>query len=426
MGNLCSSLFSGWCFTTNNLWIDKGRIIVAWNLNLYTVDIRGCSNQFIHCYVRATHMTGSFFITFVYGFNDGKLREQLWLDIQALAMKINEAWIILGDYNEILHQNERAGKKTVIKPSLSLRDCMSHCQMEDLKFSGCFYTWTNKQRPEDRVYSKIDRAMVNIKWTEQYTNSEAVFLPEGIFDHSPILISFYLDVAIGKQPFRYFRMWKEAPSYATKLCTLWKQPVSGTEMYKVVLKLKRLKQIFRDINREGYHDIHKAEVHAKLHMLDIQQSFHQDPLNESLIHQENLDREEYTQLNRAYLLFLAQKAKATWVMNGDENTTIFHASLKVRRLQNRIYSIQFEQGNWVDTADGVQRAFLDYYQNLLGTQMLRRKKVSQAFVDLGPGISEEHSKLMSIPFIAQEVKKALFSISGLKAPGPDGYCSYFY
>ncbi|XP_062096287.1 uncharacterized protein LOC133802068 [Humulus lupulus] len=333
MGNLYSSLFSGWCFTTNNPWIDKGRIIVAWNPNMYTVDIRSCSSQFIHCSARATHMTGIFFITFVYGFNDGKLREKLWLDIQALAMKIKEAWIILGDYNEILHQNERAGKKTILKPSLSLRDCMTHCQMEDLKFSGCFYTWTNKQRPEDRI-----------------------------FDHSPILISFYLDVEIGKQPFMYFRMWKEAPSYAIKLCNLWKQPVSGTEMYKVVLKLKRLKQ----------------------------------------------------------------KAKATWVMNGDENTAIFHASLKVRRLQNRIYSIQSEQGNWVDTADGVQRAFLDYYQNLLGTQMPSRRKVSQAIVDLGPGISEEHSRLLSIPFTAQEVKEALFSISGLKAPGPDGYCSFFY
>ncbi|XP_062088908.1 uncharacterized protein LOC133795473 [Humulus lupulus] len=323
-------------------------------------------------------MTGSFFITFVYGFNDVKLREQLWLDIQALAMKINEAWIILGDY-----QNERTGKKTTLKPSLSLRDCMIHCQMEDLKFSGCFYTWTNKQRPEDRVYSKIDRAMVNIKWTDQYTNFEDVFLPEGIFDHSPILISFYLDVEIGKQPFRYFRMWKEAPSYAIKLCNLWKQPVSGTEMYKVVLKLKRLKQ-------------------------------------------ETLAREEYTRLNIAYMLFLAQKAKATWVMNGDENTAIFHASLKVRRLQNRIYSIQSEQGNWVDTADGVQRAFLDYYKNLLGTKMPSRRKVSQAIVDLGPGISEEHSRLLSIPFTAQEVKEALFSISGLKAPGPDGYCSFFF
>ena len=172
MGNLYSSLFSGWCFTTNNPWIDKGRIIVAWNSNMYTVDIRSCSSQFIHCSARATHMTGIFFITFVYGFNDGKLREQLWLDIQALAMKINEAWIILGDY-----QNERTGKKTTLKPSLSLRDCMIHCQMEDLKFSGCFYTWTNKQRPEDRVYSKIDRAMVNIKWTDQYTNSEAFFYP---------------------------------------------------------------------------------------------------------------------------------------------------------------------------------------------------------------------------------------------------------
>ncbi|XP_062117765.1 uncharacterized protein LOC133831475 [Humulus lupulus] len=296
-------------------------------------------------------MTGSFFVTFVYGFNDGKLRDQLWLDIQELALKIDEAWMILGDYNEILHQNKRFGKKTIMKPSLSLRDCMTNCQMENLKYSGCFYTWTNKQRPEDRVYSKIDRAMVNMKWTDQYPNSEAVFLPEGIFDHSPILISFYLVVEIGKQPFRYFRMWKEASSYATKVSTNWNKVVLGTEMYKLVLKLKRLKQ-------------------------------------------EVLAREEFTRLKRAYLLFLARKAKTSWVMNGDENTAIFHASLKARRIQNRIYSIHTEQGTRVDTVDGVQRAFLDYYQNLLGTQLQSRRKVSQAIVDLGPGISEAHSRLL--------------------------------
>ncbi|XP_062083463.1 uncharacterized protein LOC133789709 [Humulus lupulus] len=371
-------------------------------------------------------MTGSFFVTFVYGFNDGKLRDQLWLDIQELALKIDEPWMILGDYNEILHQNERVGKRTIMKPSLSLRDCMNTCQMEDLKYSGCFYTWTNKQRPEDRVYSKIDRAMVNIKWTDQYPNSEAVFLPEGIFDHSPILISFYLAVEIGKQPLRYFRMWKEASSYATKVSTHWNQAASGTAMYKLVLKLKRLKQVFREINREGYHDIHKAEVQAKLYMLEIQQSLHQDPLNESLIQQEALAREEFTRLNRAYLIFLAQKAKNSWVMNGDENTAIFHASLKARRIQNCIYSIHTEKGTWVDTADGVQRAFLEYYQNLLGTQLQSRRKVSQVIVDLGLGISEEHSRLLTDSFTTQEVKEALFSIPGLKAPGPDGYCNFFY
>ncbi|XP_062080783.1 uncharacterized protein LOC133785578 [Humulus lupulus] len=312
---------------------------------MYTLDIRVCTSQFIHCFARATHTAGSFFITFVYGFNDVKLRDQLWLDIQELALKIDEAWMILADYNEILHQNERVGKKTIMKPSLSLRDCMITCQMEDLKYSGCFYTWTNKQRSEDRVYSKIDRAMVNLKWTDQYPNSEAVFLPEDTFDHRPILVSFYLVVTTGKQPFRYFRMWKEASSYATKVSINWNILASGSEMYKLVLKLKRLKQIFREINREVYHDIQKAEAQAKHCLLEIQESLHQDPLNESLIRQEILAREEFTRLNRAYLLFLAPKAKASWVMNGDENTAIFHASLKARRIQNRIFSIHTEDGN---------------------------------------------------------------------------------
>ncbi|XP_062118564.1 uncharacterized protein LOC133832206 [Humulus lupulus] len=137
-------------------------------------------------------------------------------------------------------------------------------------------------------------------------------------------------------------------------------------------------------------------------------------------------RENFLHYHKAYMMFLAQKAKVIWMANGDENTHIFHASLKARRLQNMIMSIKNEGGTWVDTLAGIKEAFLDYYQRLLGTVMIQRKQVSRSIMNLGPVLTEAHTHILTTEFSNQEVKNAMFSILGMKAPGPDGYSNYFY
>ncbi|XP_062102336.1 uncharacterized protein LOC133812574 [Humulus lupulus] len=393
MGDLYMNLFPGWCFTNNNPWLDKGRIIVAWNPCIYSIDIRICTSQLIHCIAQTSQNSRKFHITFVYGFNEVGGREVLWQDLKDLKTSIEELWMIVVDFNEILNYDERAGRRNHKKPSDSFKECVTHCQMEDLKFSGCFFTWNNKQKPEERIFSKIDRALVNSKWTDSFFNSDVVFLPEGEFDHCPILISFYQDVITGKKPFRYFSMWKTAQNYKAVVRQSWQTPIADTPMYQLVGRLKRLKSVFRTINREGFNEIHKAEMQAKQEMLAIQE---------------------------------AQKAKINWVQNGDENTAIFHASLKAWRACNRINLIRNESGIWMDKPEDIQLDFLSYYQHLLGTSMSNRRKVFQLVVAASPLLSEEHKQVLQKPFSVQEVKDAIFAIPGMKAPGPDGFGSSFY
>ncbi|XP_062103579.1 uncharacterized protein LOC133814663 [Humulus lupulus] len=283
MGSIYMNLFSGWCFTNNNPWIDKGRIIIAWNPSAFTLDIKLCTTQLIHCQVQVPNRTGSFLITFVYGYNDAASRESLWNDLQSLAGSISVPWLVVGDFNEILSMHDRIGKKTSMKFSSKFSDCLSACHLEDLKFSRCYYTWNNKQRADERVYSKIDRALVNSNWTDQFPNSEAVFFPEGIFDHCPILVHVTLELQMEKKPFRYFRMWKEAPCYDNKLKANWELSVDGTPMFQLVSKLKRLKQVLKNINREGFSDIQQLEFKAGIVLKETQEQLQKEPLNDRLI-----------------------------------------------------------------------------------------------------------------------------------------------
>ncbi|XP_056685735.1 uncharacterized protein [Spinacia oleracea] len=107
-----------------------------------------------------------------------------------------------------------------------------------------------------------------------------------------------------------------------------------------------------------------------------------------------------------------EKARLSWLKDGDENTSLFHQSIKNKKMQNQVYSIYDMKAEWKDTGDGVSQAFLDYYKVLLGSTSDNRTPVNREVVQQGP--------------VSEEVKKAVFSILGIKAPGPDGFRSYFY
>lgn len=50
-------------------------------------------------------------MTIVYRFNDPTLRADLWRDIKNIANQMIGAWVIIGDFNSILNQENRVGGK---------------------------------------------------------------------------------------------------------------------------------------------------------------------------------------------------------------------------------------------------------------------------------------------------------------------------
>uniref|UniRef100_A0A803PTW6 Uncharacterized protein n=1 Tax=Cannabis sativa TaxID=3483 RepID=A0A803PTW6_CANSA len=260
--------------------------------------IKFCSSQLFHCYVHSNQQAGKFFVTLVYGFNDEQRRGELWADLEKLAKGIDEAWIMMGEFNEILNANERIGKKAQCTHSQRFRDCVEHCE------------------------------------------------------------------------------------------------VRGSKMFRIVTKLRRLKHVLKKINKEGFSEIHKADLFANAELTVAQENLSKDPLNMELMEAEQEACRKYNEVHKAYSLFLSQKAKVTRAAYGDDNSAIFHASLKLRRIHKKIFSIEDEHGLWCDTPEGVQDAFLSYYERLLGTNMQDTKRVFQSMIDLGPNVNDHHRRII--------------------------------
>ena len=102
-----------------------------------------------------------FFFTCVYAHNTETERRELWNDLKAhqdSPIIRRKAWIITGDFNEILDAEEHSmyGMRNTLSQGMrDFHDTMHHCNLLDLAAHGPQYTWTNK-REEGLISKKLD------------------------------------------------------------------------------------------------------------------------------------------------------------------------------------------------------------------------------------------------------------------------------
>lgn len=87
----------------------------------------------------------------------------MWTELNKIADAQSGPWVALGEFNFVLRCDERIGSMVRDAEVTPFRDSME-CGLVDMKYTGRFYTWNNKQKDEDRVMSKLDRVVVIGEW----------------------------------------------------------------------------------------------------------------------------------------------------------------------------------------------------------------------------------------------------------------------
>uniref|UniRef100_A0A803PR18 Endonuclease/exonuclease/phosphatase domain-containing protein n=1 Tax=Cannabis sativa TaxID=3483 RepID=A0A803PR18_CANSA len=297
------------------------------------------------------------------------------------------------------------------------------------KFLVTFVYGFNKEEERRRLWTELDELKTNEPWivlgnfNDILEKSERI---EGLFDHTPAILTVHPMPPSGRKPFKYFRMWSSYPLYQEQVAEAWSKPVIGSKMFQVVKKLRGLKPVLNAINKQGFSNVYSEELKAKDWMLECQQKLVSDPLNVEWQNQEREARELYAEKYKVLTSFLQLKAKAHWLKEGDSNTSLFHSSIRERRRENRILSIVNASGERVENPVQITEAFLQYYTDLLGHKMQGRQIVKTRVIQEGHVITEEQANFMMTEFTKEEIKAAVFSIPGGKSPGPDGFGSWFF
>lgn len=188
----------------NNYASDKnGRIWVLWDTNQAT-KIRE-NAQMIHCEVIEKAGQVDYLMTIIYGFNTIEQTKGLWEELKTPAQGINKPWIVIGDFNAVMYVVDRNQGNPVQQGDVQdFANCMQTTNLNELLWKGNYYTWSNKQRMEDRIQSRIDRAFGNYEWMMKWDNVTVEYELPGILDHAPMLLRLGVDQANTRSPFRFF------------------------------------------------------------------------------------------------------------------------------------------------------------------------------------------------------------------------------
>ncbi|XP_074305243.1 uncharacterized protein LOC141640292 [Silene latifolia] len=229
------------------------------------------TDQLISAIITETASGNTFMFTVVYRSNEEEERLKLWEDPKRIKDNWNGPWSICGDFNNLLDFNERIGRPVHWTNITEFMECVDYCEIMDIKAQGDYFTWNNKQEPSSRVFSRLDRFMINEKWMQLYPDAYGFFLPEDL-----------------------------------------SKKIIGSCMFQVVSKLRSLKNPLKELNRNRFSDIEKAVGIAKIQLDDIQTQMHRDPCNIRLMEEESDAADTYRSLAKAHFSFLSQKSKVDW------------------------------------------------------------------------------------------------------------------
>ncbi|XP_062085585.1 uncharacterized protein LOC133791682 [Humulus lupulus] len=174
----------------------EGRILLVWNQDLVHVAISQEQDQLINCEVQ------------IKGVN--QIANLSFMQVTAMEVEDSSQW---------------RAKSLLI----------------ELRSSGSFFTWSNKQKEGSRIFSKLDRVFVNEMWLDIFPNSEARVNWDAIYDHCFCIIKTVQFQTTGVRPFRYYNMWDKHKDFRSTVVNIWTKPAGGIGLQKIIKKLRRLK-----------------------------------------------------------------------------------------------------------------------------------------------------------------------------------------
>ncbi|XP_019094392.1 PREDICTED: uncharacterized protein LOC109129866 [Camelina sativa] len=311
----------------------------------------------------------SIIISVVYASNAEDQRKELWKEIVVMGtsqLVSNKPWILLGDFNQILHPHEHS---RYLHPNVdhNIRDfksCLLDAELADLVFRGNSFTWWNKNK-ERPVAKKLDRILVNESWNIKYPSSLATFGEPDFSDHASCGVTLDATQIRAKRPFKFYNYLFQNAEFITLIRANWfSLNIVGSAMYRVSKKLKSLKKPIKDFSRQNYSDLEKRTLEAHENLLSCQRSTLADPTATNAM-MELEAQTKWTVLAAAEESFFYQKSRVTWFAEGDGNTRYFHRMADSRKAINTIHCMKDDHGNSFDTQEEITSHCADYFENLL-------------------------------------------------------------
>ena len=364
------------------------------------------SSQHISINAVGSSPSSSSLITGVYGSTDYRVRRVLWDYLISTSSTINP-WCVIGDFNAILLGKEKLSTRP--PSSLSVKDfndMVLASDLQDLGFRGSSFIWANNRQGQAFVAARLDRAFSNVSWLDSFEDPMEHHLPRIASDHSPILLSHNKSSALKNIPLKFEAVWLSHASFSKVVEDSWAIPCSGTPQFILAQKLKNLKFHLKVWNKEVFGRLKVNISGAEHKVMDLQTAFDNNPCDPILLDLNSAKSDLHNWL-KAESDHWKQRAKISWLQDGDRNTTFFHLSAKSRGISNRIDNIS-EGGTIFEEEEQIRDEATKFFSIFLKSSP---SHINEGLFEMvGPSVSTDQNKtLIAIPS-PQEIKEAVFQL----------------
>ncbi|KAK4286588.1 hypothetical protein QN277_003124 [Acacia crassicarpa] len=89
--------------------VGKSGGLALWWSDVITINILFSSSNIIHTSVVSATLSTPTYIPFFWGPSDDVERELCWQEVRRISSNIRDSWMCIGDFNDILSQQEESG-----------------------------------------------------------------------------------------------------------------------------------------------------------------------------------------------------------------------------------------------------------------------------------------------------------------------------
>uniref|UniRef100_A0A803PZM9 Reverse transcriptase n=1 Tax=Cannabis sativa TaxID=3483 RepID=A0A803PZM9_CANSA len=322
-------------------------------------------------------------LTGVYGEPQRGQQEDTWNLTKFLVNSSSDHWCVIGDLNNVLSQSDKRGGLPYPSRLISgFEQALIDCDLVDMDLVGYPYTWEKGRGTSRWIEVRLDHALVSSIWFQHFPQSRLLNLDTSPLDHNHIFLEFMVpEKFIPNRHFRFENAWLKEPVCLEMDCWTVSSRMSTVE--KITLCVDKLSKWGSNVTGNFKLRINKCQNELKK---------------------------------------LKNNRDALSVQR-DQNNKYFQCAASNRRSFNQISKLKDSSGNWKDWENGLADVVVDYFSSLfsassLGSdvvvQCIQRKVTSQ--------INEDLHQLV----VAEEVRRAVFSMHFDKSPGPDGMTPTFY
>ncbi|GAU31363.1 hypothetical protein TSUD_19080 [Trifolium subterraneum] len=198
----------------------------------------------------------SWLLTVVYASPRENERSDTWIKLLDISRTIQESWLMMGDFNEIMSIDEKKGGAPVdIRRCSVFSDWINDCNLLEVHTIGTKFTWRGpKWNGHDRGFKKLDRVLCNVAWRLKLHEGLAKVIPRGQSDHHPLVVLFEgMPVNGGNRLFRFEAAWITHADFNRMLMYNW----GGN--YDLIHTLSNLTIQLKEWNRETFGNTFKRK-----------------------------------------------------------------------------------------------------------------------------------------------------------------------